>query len=313
MTVNDKLAFVFPGQGSQSVSMMGEFAGNPLVKSIFAEASEALGFDLLALVQDGPEGQLNKTENTQPALLTAGYCLWRLWQEAGGDAPAFVAGHSLGEYTALVCAGVMRFGDGVALVRDRGRYMQQAVPEGEGAMAAILGLDGDRLSQICAGFAKPQTVAAANFNSPEQTVIAGGKAAVTWAVNEAKSAGARRAVVLPVSVPSHCGLMAAAAEKLALRLEQVDFRDAAIPVVQNVDAKAHTAAAEIKQALVQQLHQPVQWLASIQALVGLGVSHIIECGPGKVLSGLIRRIDRNLLALPLGSPASLQAALEELS
>jgi len=312
MTVNDKLAFVFPGQGSQFVGMLNELAASHLlVKAIFSEASQALGFDLLRLVQHGPEEELNKTENTQPALLTASYCLWRVWEEACSDRPVLMAGHSLGEYTALVCAGVLNFRDAVTLVRDRGRYMQLAVPEGGGAMAAIIGLEAEEITAICAEAAGEKIVAAANFNSPGQIVIAGAHVAVERAIALAKAAGAKRAVILPVSVPSHCALMQEAADKLAERLESIRFADAAIPVIQNVDASIHTQAEDIKQALIGQLHQAVRWVDTIQIMASKEISHIIECGPGKVLAGLIKRIDRNLTTLPISNAETLQTALGE--
>ena len=312
MIINEKLAFVFPGQGSQSVGMLRELAASHLiVKSIFSEASDALGLDLLELVQNGPEEELNRTENTQPALLTTSYCLWRAWEEACSDKPAFMAGHSLGEYTALVCAGVLNFSDAVKLVRDRGRYMQLAVPEGAGAMAAILGLEDSQINDVCEKAAGEQVVSAANFNSPGQTVIAGDSAAVERAIEVAKSEGAKRAILLPVSVPSHCALMEEAAEKLAERLSSVNFNDSRIPILQNVDAKAHSEAEDIKQSLIKQLHQPVRWVDTVQEINKKGISHIVECGPGKVLTGLIKRIDRGLITLPISNSDTLQTALGE--
>lgn len=303
------LAIVFPGQGSQSIGMLSELAGNyPLVKTMYQQASDCLGFDLWKLVQDGPEAELNRTQNTQPALLAAGVATWEVWQQNDGKKPEIVAGHSLGEYTALVCAGVLDFSDAVKLVADRGKYMQEAVPEGQGAMAAVLGLDDDRVIHACERISNGQIVAPANFNCPGQVVIAGHTEAVEKAVDAAKTAGAKRAVILPVSVPSHCRLMQDAAGKLAQRLEQVHFSDAAIPVLQNVNAEKNTEAGTIKQALIEQLYRPVRWSESITRMKKEGIKQLIECGPGKVLTGLTKRIDRDIQALPVFDLTSLQTA-----
>jgi [acyl-carrier-protein] S-malonyltransferase len=306
------LGFVFPGQGSQSTGMLVELASNnENVARTFEEASNSLGFDLLELIRDNPAEALNKTENTQPAILTCSVALWRLWQEMTGDLPAYLAGHSLGEYSALVCADVLSLTDAVVLVTDRGRFMQEAVPEGVGAMAAIVGLEREEVQQLCVEAEQSQIVSAANFNSANQIVIAGHREAVERACSLAKNAGAKRAILLPISVPSHCSLMSDAAERFALRLGQITFSQANIPVVQNVDAKLRSNPNEIKQSLLQQLHQPVRWVETIEYLGAKGVGRIIECGPGKVLTGLIKRIDRSLKVHAVFDKDSLDAALNE--
>ncbi len=305
------LAFIFPGQGSQSVGMLAELGEkHGVVKETFAQASKVLGFDLWMLVQNGPEAALNDTANTQPAMLTAGVALWRLWQQTGGEMPVLMAGHSLGEYTALVCADALDFEEAVALVRDRGRYMQEAVPPGEGAMAAILGLEDPQVMAICERVAEGEVVTAVNFNSPGQVVIAGTAAAVERAVNLAKEEGAKRAIVLPVSVPSHCALMRKAAERLERRLEGVTVRSPQIPVVNNVDVMAESAPEAIRDALVRQLYSPVRWVETIRHLAAQGVDSVVECGPGKVLAGLNRRIERRMKVFPLFDEESLQNATE---
>jgi [acyl-carrier-protein] S-malonyltransferase len=304
------LGFVFPGQGSQSTGMLVELASNnENVARTFEEASNSLGFDLLELIRDNPAEALNKTENTQPAILTCSVALWRLWQEMTGDLPVYLAGHSLGEYSALVCADVLSLTDAVVLVTDRGRFMQEAVPEGVGAMAAIVGLEREEVQQLCVEAEQSQIVSAANFNSPNQIVIAGHREAVERACSLAKNAGAKRAILLPISVPSHCSLMSDAAERFTLRLGQIPFSQANIPVVQNVDAKLRSNPNEIKQSLLQQLHQPVRWVETIEYLGAKGVGRIIECGPGKVLTGLIKRIDRSLKVHAVFDKDSLDAAL----
>lgn len=304
------LAFVFPGQGSQSLGMLADVAARwPQVAETFAEASAVLGYDLWALTQAGPEADLNQTERTQPALLTAGVALWRVWQAEGGQAPAVMAGHSLGEYTALVCAGVLSFADGVRLVAERGRLMQAAVPAGEGAMAAILGLDDDQVRACCAEVSAAGVVEAVNFNAPGQVVIAGASAAVEQAIAACKAAGAKRALPLPVSVPSHCALMQPAAEQLRGSLDATIFNTPVIPVVQNVSADIMADSAAIRTALVQQLYRPVLWVATVEKLAGLGVSRALECGPGKVLCGLNKRIVKEMETLPLDSAAAMEAAL----
>ncbi len=309
MTTNG-LAFVFPGQGSQSVGMLSDLVENfPFIAGIFAEASANLDYDLLSLCLNGPEDKLNRTEYTQPALLTASYAIWRIWQDKGGARPGFLAGHSLGEYTALVCAGVLDFADAVELVADRGRIMQDAVPHGAGAMAAVSGLDDDAVIGVCARAAREEVVSAANFNFPGQVVIAGNAGAVERACDLAKQAGARRVTPLPVSVPAHCRLMAPAAARLQQRVKRTDFAPAAIPVVQNIDARARTDPDEIKEAMLLHMHQPVLWSKCIAVMRDNGVGRMMECGPGRVLSGLIRRIDKNIACSGISDTASLNEAL----
>lgn len=305
-----KLAIVFPGQGSQSVGMLADlYAEFDIVKQTFTEASDALGYDLWALVANGPEADLNETHRTQPALLTASVAVWRLWQQQGGVQPAYFAGHSLGEYSALVCAGVLSLSDAVKLVEKRGNYMQQAVPAGVGAMSAIIGLDDAAIAVACEQAAQGEVVSPVNYNSPGQVVIAGHKAAVERAGELCKAAGAKRALPLPVSVPSHCALMRPAAEKIAADLAALNFNPAVIPVVNNVDVVIATDAAAIKDALVRQLYSPVRWTESIEWLAQQGVTEVLELGAGKVLSGLIKRIDKNLAAASVGDISSLQTAL----
>ena len=304
------LAFVFPGQGSQSVGMLAELAHSyPQVEATYAEASHVLGYDLWALVQQGPEADLNLTCKTQPAMLAAGVAAWRVWQARGGAQPTYLAGHSLGEYTALVCAGVLEFTDAVDLVARRGEFMQAAVAEGSGAMAAILGLDDAQVRAVCAEAAQGAVVEAVNFNSPGQVVVAGESAAVARALELAKQAGAKRAVLLPVSVPSHCALMRPAAEQLGARLRNTVFQAPRIPVINNVDVAVYSDAASIRDGLTRQLYQPVRWVEVIQALAQKGVNVLLECGPGKVLTGLNKRIAPEMKMLPLHDPATLDAAL----
>ncbi|RMG58511.1 MAG: [acyl-carrier-protein] S-malonyltransferase [Gammaproteobacteria bacterium] len=304
-------AALFPGQGSQSVGMLAELMdSHPVVAQTLAEAGDALGIDLAGMVREGPEELLNRTENTQPAMLASGVAVWRAFREAGGPLPAAMAGHSLGEFTALVCAGAMDFADAVRLVAERGRLMQAAVPEGQGAMAAILGLDDDVVRQVCADAAQGQVVEAVNYNSPGQVVIAGDAEAVERAIELAGEAGAKRAVRLPVSVPSHCSLMQPAAEQLRARLEEVDIRTPEVPVIHNVDVAAHSDPAEIRDLLARQLHNPVRWVETVQKLAAEGNPLMLELGPGKVLMGLIRRIDRKITCIPVQDPAGLEKALE---
>lgn len=311
MTDNKQLALVFPGQGSQSVGMLQELAAaHSIVRDTFAEASEALGYDLWALVQDGPADDLNRTDRTQPAMLTAGVAVWRVWLDQGGDRPGVMAGHSLGEYTALVCAGALDFAPAVKLVAERGRFMQEAVPAGQGAMAAVLGLDDDTVRAACARAAGGEVVEAVNLNAPGQVVIAGGKAAVERAIEELKAAGAKRAVPLPVSVPSHCALMRPAAERLAQYMAGIDFRLPQIPVLHNVDVQPATDVEGLRDRLVRQLYSPVRWVETVQAMADQGVSRIIECGPGKVLMGLNKRIAKDVTAAAVYDPATLEAALK---
>ncbi len=307
------LALVFPGQGSQAVGMLAELAAvHPAIRATFDEASSGADVDLWTLSQSGPEARLNQTEFTQPALLAAGVAVWRAWHAAGGARPAILAGHSLGEYTALVCAGVLGLHDAAGLVRERGRLMQSAVPDGVGAMAAVLGADDEVIAMACAEVAGEQIVAPANFNSPGQTVIAGHAAAVERALARLAELGVRKAVRLPVSVPSHTPLMRDAAASLAQRMQSLAWHAPQIPVVQNADARCVAQVDSIRDALVRQLHQPVQWTACVQALRAAGASQFGECGPGKVLAGLIKRIDRTLDCRSLGMPADFDLALASL-
>lgn len=303
-------AAVFPGQGSQSIGMLGTLAAaQPEVQKTFAEASEALGYDLWTLTQEGPEERLNATQQTQPALLAAGVAAWRVWKSAGGRDPAAMAGHSLGEYTALVCAGVMDFKAAVKLVEFRGLAMQEAVPAGQGAMAAIIGLDDDQVRAACAEAAQGEVVEAVNYNAPGQVVIAGNAAAVQRAGEACKARGAKRALPLPVSAPSHCALMKPAAERLAQMLATLELHAPRIPVIHNVDVSAHAQAGEIRAALKAQLHRPVRWVETVQMLAREGNLKQVEFGPGKVLTGLAKRIDKAVETHPVYDPDSLKAAL----
>ncbi|MFO1310584.1 MAG: ACP S-malonyltransferase [Burkholderiales bacterium] len=304
-----KLAFVFPGQGSQSVGMMNGFAAHPIVRETFAEASDALGEDLWALVENGPQDKLALTTNTQPVMLTAGVAAWRAWQASGGPMPAVVAGHSLGEYTALVAAGALAFQDAVPLVRFRAQAMQQAVPQGHGAMAAIMGGDDGAIVSACAEAAQGQVCEAVNFNAPGQLVIAGHKEAVERAIGLAKSKGAKRGVLLPVSAPFHSSLLRHAADELAARLRQVNVSTPSIPVIHNVDVAQHRDHDEIREALARQAANPVHWTATIRAMTGMGVTHIVECGPGKVLAGLVKRIQDGVPAYALTDSDAIAAAI----
>lgn len=304
------IACVFPGQGSQSIGMLADLAASyPEVRETFKICSDALDFDLWKLTQEGPEAQLNRTDKTQPAMLAAGVAVWQVWQDNRGAKPSFLAGHSLGEYTALVCAGSIELTSAVRLVAERGRYMQEAVPEGQGAMAAILGLGDEIVRTVCEQAAQDEVVAAVNFNSPGQVVIAGNSNAVERAVEIAKQSGAKRALLLPVSVPSHCSLMRPAAERLALYLHDIEIKPPMIPVFSNVDAKPHETQQGIRDALMRQLTSPVRWVEIIRAMAGKGVRNVVECGPGKVLVGLNKRIDRDMTALPVQDPGTLNEAL----
>lgn len=304
-----KIAFVFPGQGSQAVGMLNAFAGNAAVADAVARASAALGQDLGALIAQGPVEQLNLTTNTQPVMLTAGVAFFDAWRAAGGPMPDLVAGHSLGEYAALVAAGALSLEDAVRLVRIRADAMQRAVPVGTGGMAAILGLDDDTVRAVCAQAGQGEIVEAVNFNAPAQVVIAGHAAAVTRACEAAKAAGAKRALPLPVSAPFHSSLMRPAADELAAALAGVTISSPSITVVNNVDVATPSDAAAIRDALVRQAWHPVRWVETVQFFKAQGVTHLIECGPGKVLAGLTKRIDGELTALAITDPASLDAAL----
>jgi len=309
MSIQSKFAVVFPGQGSQSPGMMnGLLEFQPDIKNIFNSASEILSYDLLDVITSGPEEKLNQTEVTQPALLVTAYATWVILKKQLDSMPSVLAGHSLGEYTALLCANVISFEDAVTLVAERGRCMQKAVPGGVGAMAAILGLDDEQVIRVCADVAGDEIVSAANFNSPGQIVIAGHKQAVDRAIDAAKEAGAKRAMLLPVSVPSHCMLMKEAADEFEILLNKVTFKDAEIPVLQNVDAKSKLSSIEIKTALLEQLYKPVRWVDSIYAMKNMHITKIIECGPGKVLSGLIKRIDNSFELFSIQDQTSLEKA-----
>lgn len=307
-----KFAFVFPGQGSQSVGMMAGYGDAAPVRETFAEASDALGQDLWAMVSDGPADLLNQTVNTQPVMLAAGVAAYRVWQGRGGPAPALMAGHSLGEYTALVCADAIGFADAVKLVRLRAEAMQSAVPEGVGAMAAVLGLDDAAVRAVCAEAAQGEILEAVNFNSPGQVVIAGHKAAVDRGCALAKEKGAKRALPLPVSVPSHCALMQPAAEKLLAALAGIEVRSPAVPVLHNADVDGHADPAAIRDALARQLYSPVRWVETIQAMAAGGVELIAECGPGKVLAGLNKRIVDGVTGVALADAAALADTLEKI-
>ncbi len=314
MTTNAQLAFVFPGQGSQSVGMLAEFGAEfPVVGETFAEASDGAGIDLWRLAQAGPEAELNQTEHTQPALLAASVAIWRVWQSLGGPLPAQVAGHSLGEYSALVCAGALPLHAAAGLVAERGHLMQAAVPAGVGSMAAVIGGDDDVIRQVCKEVSGSEVVTPANYNSPGQLVIAGHAAAVERATQKLVALGVRRIVKLAVSVPSHTPLMRDAAQQLAVRMADLPWQVPSIPVLQNADAKAHAGIEFIRAALERQLYMPVLWTDTMHALVQNGAAKICECGPGKVLAGLCRRIDKTLEAHSLATPAALRQALAAVS
>jgi [acyl-carrier-protein] S-malonyltransferase len=303
------LAFVFPGQGSQSVGMLNALAdAYPQVKKTFAEASAELGYDLWALASGGPEEKLNQTEITQPVMLAAGVAVWRVWQAEHGPQPLVTAGHSLGEYTALTCAGALDFKDAVQLVADRGRFMQAAVPAGQGGMAAIVGLEDEQVRALCAQAAQGEVLSPVNFNSPGQVVIAGTAVAVARAVEQAKGAGAKLAKLLPVSVPSHCALMHPAAERMRERLQQVKIEPPRIPVLHNAHVRSENDPEAIRAALVQQIESPVRWVETVQKMAADGVDKLVECGPGKVLAGLNKRIAKNTQTLPVYDPESLRQA-----
>ncbi|MFQ1042763.1 ACP S-malonyltransferase [Gilliamella sp. CG16] len=306
-----KFAMVFPGQGSQAVGMLKDLADiYPIVKSTFDEASQVLGYDLWTLVQDGPVEELNKTWQTQPALLAASVAIYRVWQSVNGAQPDFMAGHSLGEYSALVCAGVIDFKDAIKLVELRGQLMQEAVPTGTGAMYAIIGLDNESIRKACEQAAQGQIVAPVNFNSPGQVVIAGNKEAVERAGALCKEAGAKRALPLAVSVPSHCALMKPAADKLAIALENITFNRPKFAVINNVDVKVESSADQIKAALIAQLYSPVRWTETVEEMAKQGITLLVEMGPGKVLTGLTKRIVDSLSACAVNDKASLDVALE---
>jgi len=308
------LAFVFPGQGSQSVGMLAEMAAaHAEVRTTFDEASQGAGMDLWEITAQGPEEQLNRTENTQPALLAASVAVWRVWQKLGGAAPAQLSGHSLGEYSALVCAGALSLHDAAALVAERGRLMQAAVPAGVGAMAAILGADDAQIAEVCEEVAQGQVVAPANFNSPGQLVIAGNVDAVDRALARLAELGVKKAIKLAVSVPSHCGLMRDAADKLGERMQSINWSLPSMPVIQNAEARSYDSIEDIRGALQRQLYLPVRWTGCVHALVAGGATRVAECGPGKVLTGLIKRIDKSVEGKAIGMPAELDAVRSEWS
>jgi [acyl-carrier-protein] S-malonyltransferase len=314
MTSLPSLAFVFPGQGSQSLGMLAELAElHPLVREAFREASEGAGVDLWALSQGGPDEMLNRTEYTQPALLAAGVAVWRLWQQHGGAQPSLLAGHSLGEYSALVAAGALSLKDGAHLVRLRGQLMQDAAPAGVGAMAAVLGAEDATVVEACRDASGGEVVVPANYNSPGQVVIGGHVAAVDRALALLAERGVRKAVKLAVSVPSHTPLMREAANRLSETMAGMRWHEPRIPVVQNVDAEVHEGVQSIRDALVRQLYLPVQWTGCVQALAARGATRIAECGPGKVLAGLCKRIDKSLDARALGTPGEFETALADWS
>lgn len=308
--MQNNLAFIFPGQGSQTVGMLNDFSDNASIKATFKEASDALGYDLWQLISEGPADKLNQTNYTQPALLASSVALFRLWQESSDVAPAILAGHSLGEYSALVCAGVLSLADGVKLVEKRGELMQASVPAGVGAMAAVIGLADDKIIEACASAAQEQVVSAVNFNSPGQVVIAGNKEAVERAGELCKEQGAKRVLPLPVSVPSHCALMKDAADQLAEYFNQVTFNTPNIAVVNNVDVATESDVEAIKNALIRQLYSPVRWTETIQSLASKGVENALEVGPGKVLAGLVKRIDKSIKSVSVNDQASLAQAKE---
>ena len=304
------LAFIFPGQGSQSVGMLKDLSENfSEVTSTFQEASDALGYDLWSLIQDGPVDKLNSTDITQPAMLASGVATWRVWQAKGGAMPTMMAGHSLGEYTALVCAGSLDFVDAVKLVSQRGKFMMQAVPAGTGAMAAVLGMDDEAVRKVCLEAANGEVLEAVNYNSPGQVVVAGNKSAVERLCILAKEQGAKRALELPVSVPSHCALMKPAADQLADVLSGISFNTPSIPVINNVDVLAAVSEADIRDALKRQLFSPVRWVETIEKMTADGADQFNECGPGKVLVGLNKRINKTLTSTALLDTASIEAAL----
>ncbi len=307
-----KIAFVFPGQGSQSVGMLDAWAGNSAVSRTLEQASAALGQDLAALIATGPAEDLNLTTNTQPVMLAAAVATYAAWREAGGAEPAIMAGHSLGEYSALTAAGALKLEDAVRVVRVRADAMQAAVPVGTGAMAAVLGLSDDDVREVCAQAAQSETVEAVNFNAPAQVVIAGHKAAVERACELAKAKGAKRALLLPVSAPFHSSLLKPAADVLQAALDGVVISAPSVPVINNVDVSVVSEPAAIKAALVRQAWHPVRWVETIRAMKAQGITHVVECGPGKVLNGLTKRIDKDIVGLAITDPASMQAALEQL-
>lgn len=309
MTTVSTLAFIFPGQGSQKLGMLAELAEKySIVQETFAEASTVLGYDLWQLSQQGPQEALNMTERTQPLLLAASVAIWRVWQQEKTEQPAMMAGHSLGEWSALVCAGVVSFTDAIRLVQLRGKYMQEAVPSGVGSMAAIIGLDDESIVSACQAAAETEIVSAVNFNSPGQVVIAGHVGAVDRAIAICKEKGAKKAMPLAVSAPFHSALLKPAADRLADEIANVEFQPPTIPVVHNVNAQIEADPAMIKQRMIEQIYHPVLWVDCVNALLAQGVTKAVECGPGKVLSGLVKRIDRSIVSIATDSPEAIAAA-----
>ncbi len=305
------IAFVFPGQGSQKVSMLSDFYENQIFIETFAEASQELSYDLLQLAKEGPQEEMNLTEKTQPLLLCSSVALWRIWKEKGGTLPSYMAGHSLGEWSALVCADVVDFSAAIQLVRARGQFMQEAVPVGKGAMAAIIGLEDAVVEEICTqATSSGEICSAVNYNSPGQLVIAGSKLAVENAIEACKKAGAKRALALPVSAPFHTALMKPAADKLSAKVEDTEFRSPQIPIVHNVHAKSESDSQKMKEIMIEQIYSPVRWVACINFLNAAGVSRTVECGPGKVLSGLIKRTQKELQNLNTETESSLNEAVQ---
>ena len=310
MNKDPKLAIVFPGQGSQIIGMLDNLITiDKKAREIVNIASDVLGYDILKIISDGPKEKLDSTEVTQPAILLTSYVTWLLWKHESNTIPSVLAGHSLGEYTALLCADIISFEDAIMIVSERGKYMQQSVPDSTGAMAAILGLDDSLIEQLCSNAAEDEIVSAANYNSPGQVVVSGHKNAVNRMINLAKNAGARRAILLPVSVPSHCALMKDTANKFSKLLDKITFNNAQIPILQNVDAKLKTNAADIKTALIKQLYEPVRWVDTINEIHRIGVTKIIECGPSNVLSGLIKRIEKSFELFSISDKPSLDKTL----
>tara|TARA_B100001778_G_scaffold333195_1_gene341193 strand:- start:151 stop:1086 length:936 start_codon:yes stop_codon:yes gene_type:complete len=310
MNKDPKLAIVFPGQGSQTIGMLDNLITiDKKAREIVNIASDVLGYDILKIISDGPKEKLDSTEVTQPAILLTSYVTWLLWKHESNTIPSVLAGHSLGEYTALLCADIISFEDAIMIVSERGKYMQQSVPDSTGAMAAILGLDDSLIEQLCSNAAEDEIVSAANYNSPGQVVVSGHKNAVNRMINLAKNAGARRAILLPVSVPSHCALMKDTANKFSKLLDKITFNNAQIPILQNVDAKLKTNAADIKTALIKQLYEPVRWVDTINEIHRIGVTKIIECGPNNVLSGLIKRIEKSFELFSISDKPSLDKTL----
>ena len=310
MNKDPKLAIVFPGQGSQTIGMLDNLITiDKKAREIVNIASDVLGYDILKIISDGPKEKLDSTEVTQPAILLTSYVTWLLWKHESNTIPSDLAGHSIGEYTALLCADIISIEDAIMIVSERGKYMQQSVPDSTGAMAAILGLDDSLIEQLCSNAAEDEIVSAANYNSPGQVVVSGHKNAVNRLINLAKNAGARRAILLPVSVPSHCALMKDTANKFSKLLDKITFNNAQIPILQNVDAKLKTNAADIKTALIKQLYEPVRWVDTINEIHRIGVTKIIECGPNNVLSGLIKRIEKSFELFSISDKPSLDKTL----